>query len=118
MKPNKLTAGANVMWESSRMMLPEHRERSVFLYGQEDKLKRPELTEEEQQELFGRLKASLSNTIEVTIKVYTEYGYEKYSGVVGGLDPRHKLVKLEWRADWKLIEFRDIVGVDLCVEGY
>ena len=26
MNPNKLTPGYNVMWESSRMMLPEHRE--------------------------------------------------------------------------------------------
>ncbi|MFJ5964982.1 MULTISPECIES: YolD-like family protein [unclassified Bacillus (in: firmicutes)] len=26
MNPNKLTPGYNIMWESSRMMLPEHRE--------------------------------------------------------------------------------------------
>ncbi len=29
MNPNKLTPGYNVMWESSRMMPPEHREQSL-----------------------------------------------------------------------------------------
>ncbi|OLP64494.1 hypothetical protein BACPU_24180 [Bacillus pumilus] len=30
MNPNKLTPGYNIMWESSRMMLPEHREQLLF----------------------------------------------------------------------------------------
>lgn len=94
-------------------MLPEHRERSVQLSIQAEKMTRPELTEEEQQELFGRLKASLVNSIEVTVTVYREFGYEKYTGIVGGLDPRHKLVKLDWLGDWKLIEFKDIIDVQL-----
>ncbi|GAA4828212.1 hypothetical protein GCM10023310_01190 [Paenibacillus vulneris] len=108
----------NGLWESSRMMLPQHRERSVQQNNQASRMTRPELTEEEQQELFGRLKASLVNTIEVTITVYKENGYEKYTGIVGGLDPRYYLVKLEWLGDWKLIEFKDIVGVEMHAQGY
>lgn len=118
MKPNKLTAGANVMWESSRMMLPEHRERSIIQNKQTNRLERPELTEEEQQELFGRLKASMSNTIEVTVTVFGEYEHTKYIGTVSGLDLRQQLVKLEWLGDWKLIDFKDIIGVEFSAERY
>lgn len=116
MRPNKITPGFNVMWESSRMMLPEHRERSVFLYGQEDILKKPELTEEEQQEMFGRLKASKANTLEVCIKVFGDFEIQKVTGIVTGLDKY--LVKMEVNNDWQLIKFEDIIGVDIYGEGY
>ena len=33
MNPNKLTPGYNIMWESSRMMLPEHREQLLLKNG-------------------------------------------------------------------------------------
>ncbi|WP_051620400.1 YolD-like family protein [Paenibacillus sp. UNC451MF] len=112
----KLTG--NGLWESSRMMLPEHRERSVQLHKQTDRLAKLELMEEELQELFGRLKSSMSNTLEVTVSVFCEYGRMKYTGIVSGLDPRQQLVKLEWLGDWKLIDFKDIIGVEFSAERY
>lgn len=113
MGPNKLTAGANVMWESSRMMLPQHKEASLLRDKQRLKITRPELTEEAQEELFGRLKASLVNTIEVSVTLYGEYENRQLTGVITGLDPRQRLVKLEpKRGDWVLFQFDDVLRVE------
>lgn len=70
MKPNKLTPGANIMWESSRMIIPQHKEATIRQAQEAQKRERPDLTEEELQEMFGRLSASKANTLEVTITVY------------------------------------------------
>ncbi|MCZ8514347.1 YolD-like family protein [Paenibacillus filicis] len=112
MKNNKLTPGGNLVWEGSRMMLPEHKQALIKQRISLKKQTRPELTEEEQQEMFGRLKASRSEKIEVTITVYGEYENQSFTGIVTGIDPRLYLVKLEFNHDWKLFDFTDIIGVE------
>ncbi|WP_282942789.1 YolD-like family protein [Paenibacillus sp. RC67] len=98
------------------MMLPEHKERGFQLNNQANKMARPEFTEDEQLELFRWLKASLVNTIEITITVYSNYGIETYTGIVSGLDSRQYLVKLDWLGDWKLIDFKDIIGAEFSAD--
>lgn len=60
-EPNKLTPGFNVMWESSRMIIPQHKEAARSQAREFIKQPRPELTEEEHQEMFGKLRASKSS---------------------------------------------------------
>ncbi|TVY10351.1 YolD-like family protein [Paenibacillus cremeus] len=76
------------------------------------------MTEEEQQELFGRLKASLRNSVEVTITVFGELGNRQVTGGVAGLDPKHRLVKVETSGDWELIEFENVLAVELSSVEY
>ncbi|MDO3680657.1 YolD-like family protein [Paenibacillus ehimensis] len=108
----------NGMWESMRMMIPQHRERSVQQQREVAKQVRPELTEEEQQELFGQLRASLSNTLEVEITLFDEYENKKIIGIVTGLDPRHQLAKVQTGQSWELIQFCDVIGVEFDVERF
>lgn len=118
MKPNKLTPGANIFWESSRMMLPQHKEQSFEHLGRPERLTKPELTEEEQQEMFEKLKVAKSNTLEVTIKVFGQYEIRYITGIVTGLDQRQRIIKIEADYDWTLIDFHDVIGVELDVGGY
>ncbi|MFC6231591.1 YolD-like family protein [Paenibacillus allorhizosphaerae] len=97
-------------------MLTDHKQGLIVRIGGLKKILRPELTEEEQHEMYSRLKVSRSEYLQVTITVYGEYGNLQFSGIVTGLDPRLFLVKLQLRYDWKLIEFTDIIGVELCAE--
>ncbi|MFH5185698.1 YolD-like family protein [Paenibacillus sp. TAB 01] len=113
MKPNKLTPGANIMWESSRMIIPQHKEAAIRQARESLKRDRPELTEEELQEMFGRLSASKANTLEVTIIVYGEFENRQLRGIVTGLDPRQRLIKIEHNYDWDLIEFENVLSVQL-----
>ena len=57
MNPNKLTPGYNVMWESSRMMLPEHR--SSCLRKRKEREFPPELSEEQLNDMNRIIAASI-----------------------------------------------------------
>ncbi|MCP1306461.1 YolD-like family protein [Paenibacillus tyrfis] len=108
----------NGLWESTRMMIPQHRESSILQRKEAKKQVRPEMTEEEQQELFGRLRASLSNTLDVEITLFDEYENKKIVGIVTGLDPQYRLVKVQTGQSWELIQFRDVIRVEFNVERY
>ncbi|GAA4833116.1 hypothetical protein GCM10023310_08150 [Paenibacillus vulneris] len=94
MNVNKLTPGYNVMWESPRMMLPQHKDSIVERDKDAQMRQRPELTEEAQEELFGCLLVSLKRCLTVTITLFDGYEDRIITGIVGGLDPRLKLVKM------------------------
>lgn len=59
MNPNKLTPGYNVMWESSRMMLPEHREQLLAKKRKEREFRPPELSEEQLNDMNRIIAASI-----------------------------------------------------------
>ncbi|MFH5181174.1 YolD-like family protein [Paenibacillus sp. TAB 01] len=121
MKPNKLTPGSNMFWESSRMILPQHKEASIHQAKQSVKRFKPEFSEEEMGEMFGRLQVAKANTIEVTITVYGELDDQVITGNVTGLDPRLRLIKIEVedpKHDWHLVEFSDVIGVELGDDYY
>lgn len=99
----------NGLWDTSRMMLPQHRERSVELDNERKKLVRPALDEEEQQRILGYLKASKAKSIEVSVTVFGEFSHKTITGVVTGLD-RH-LVKIAYTGGWQLVNFNDVIGV-------
>lgn len=74
------------------------------------------LTEEDQLELFGRLRVFWSNTIEVTITIVGEHENRKIVGVVTGLDTRQGLLKVQKKEGWELIELTDVLSVGLMME--
>ncbi|MEK3887735.1 YolD-like family protein [Bacillus sp. FSL K6-3431] len=51
MKINKLTPGYNLRWESSRMVLPEHKEQILSHGIDKEKIKRPILDEYQFEEI-------------------------------------------------------------------
>ncbi|MCP1306960.1 YolD-like family protein [Paenibacillus tyrfis] len=104
----------NGIWESSNMMIPQHRERSVQQERETEKQVRPELTEDEQRELFGRLRSSWSNTLKVTVTFYDGRQYREISGIVSEMDQLY--VKLELERRWMLLNFADVAGAEFIVE--
>ncbi|MCR8635732.1 YolD-like family protein [Paenibacillus radicis (ex Xue et al. 2023)] len=108
----------NGLWESNRMMLPEHKDRINIINRHNDKMKKPELTEKEQQELYGRLRASMSNVIQTRIKLFRENGNLEIAGIVTSIDPRYQLIKVEQGPSWEVFQFADVLQVDLDATGY
>ena len=72
--PNKLTEGSNVLWESSRMILPEHKERinqrrrEVMGRGEP---KKPRLSEYEMEELAYQLQEAMENGTPLALYVWS-----------------------------------------------
>jgi hypothetical protein len=109
---NKLTPGYNLLWESSRMMLPEHKERII---GHRESLKRkerPVLDEQEMEELALKVGESLETGRPVTLKLYGEVEDREVTGVVTRIDPQAGRIRLRTAQGDVWAALRDVIGAE------
>ncbi|MFS1514536.1 YolD-like family protein [Chengkuizengella sp. SCS-71B] len=112
MKENKLTPGSNMLWESSRMMLPEHVERINEFQHELTRKTKPKLAEEERNIISEQLSQSMMEEAEITIELFTSFGKNEFkTGTVTKFDTQLKQIKLEFESEYEWIKFDDIVGV-------
>ncbi|MFS1513251.1 YolD-like family protein [Chengkuizengella sp. SCS-71B] len=102
----------NGLWESSRMMLPEHKERINLYNEQQKKKKKPQLVEEEVGLISQRLSDSMLDGAEVTIELFNERGKNQFvTGIVSKMDSTLRRIKLFYNDDYEWIQFDTIVDV-------
>ena len=80
---NKITPGSNMIWESSRFMMPEHIHALKMHEYEKNKVEKPGLDEQELEEIGIVVMDSLRHELEVAI-VYWEDGF--FHNVVGSVD--------------------------------
>jgi hypothetical protein len=101
----------NGMWESSRMMLPEHKERIITdnFETQHRRPPKPTLDEQEWEEIMRVLMESLGMRLPAKFTLYREYEDCEAIGIVEKVDPytRTFIVDGEW------FKIADIVGAEL-----
>ncbi|NDI34657.1 YolD-like family protein [Chengkuizengella sediminis] len=112
MKENKLTPGSNMMWEASRMILPEHKERINDYQYERDRKTKPVLVEEEVNIISQQLSDSMLSKSEIIIELFRDFGQNAFkTGTVAKFDPQLRQIKLEHEHEYEWIKFGDIVGV-------
>lgn len=113
MKYSKLTPGKNLIWESSRMMLPEHK---AYLVDRREQLKereRPILDPQRLEELSGIMAYAFNERIEVCITVFSPYQNKLQRGVIQRLDPQLGRIKLLTEDHENWIKIENILEIDL-----
>lgn len=101
---------ANGLWESSRMMLPEHRE-AIIRAGRELHRRTKPIVDIQELELIERaLSESLRGHVAVTVRVWGEYEDVELRGIVTSIHTHSREIKLQMDGDWKWVKIRDIVG--------
>lgn len=108
MRAKKLTA--NGLWESSRMMLPQHSERIVAHHEEPKKIKMPMLHEDEKQEFMYKINESLCCKDALKIDTIKNGQILTFRGVVIGI--QNEKIKMEIEADIDWVEFNKIIRVD------
>lgn len=108
MRAKKLTA--NGLWESSRMMLPQHSERIVAYHEEATRIKMPEIHEDEKQEFMYKINESLYCKDALKIETIKDGNPIVYRGVVLGI--KNEKIKVEIEADFDWVDFNKIVRVD------
>ncbi|GAB7387339.1 hypothetical protein BSNK01_11750 [Bacillaceae bacterium] len=112
---SKVTRGSNLLWESSRMILPEHkqalnehRRRQEW----EEQNRRPELDEQELQEMTYRLQEAFHTQKEAVIKFWDDReGIVAFRGVVSEVRrDRFRIVNSVGRR-WIMV--RDVIDVEI-----
>lgn len=115
-KQNKLTPGSNLLWESSRMMLPEHKQ---VLRRHQKKLteKRKPIFDEQQLDLLSHtLSLAIEQKANVNIQLFHPYHAQSVEGKIKSVRPeQHKLqLWTENGAIW--VHFHDILQITLLSE--
>lgn len=112
MNPNKLTPGYNLMWESSRMMLPEHRERYLLKNGRK-KYTPPPLSTDQLEEMNFLITQSITEDQAICV-TYAEAGRkEQFWGWVKAIHYETRRIKIVNDEDVLNLSLRQIVAIDL-----
>ncbi|WP_128895068.1 YolD-like family protein [Longirhabdus pacifica] len=109
---NKLTVGENLRWEASRMMLPEHREALLQQQRKGKVKKRPEVCEEEQEQIGIALYESMWTGKEVTLTLFQELGDDTVlEGVVMKINATTRLIHMKCIEEIECIHFQEIIQI-------
>ncbi|NBI28258.1 YolD-like family protein [Chengkuizengella marina] len=112
MKVNKLTPGSNMIWEASRMMLPEHKELMNYYQKERNRKTKPVLEEEEVNIISQQLSESMLSKSQITIELFRAFGQNAFkTGTVTKFDTKLRQIKLDYDDEYKWIKFQEIVGV-------
>lgn len=111
MKPNKLTPGSNLLWESSRMMLPEHKE--VLQRHQKELNKRIKpILDEQQVELVSQsIAEAMKQNKEVKIRIFHLYQDSYIAGKVQKISPERDKVQIKSKDNDEWIYFDEILDI-------
>ncbi|PAD72857.1 YolD-like family protein [Paenibacillus campinasensis] len=102
----------NGLWESSRMMLPEHKELIIRRQLEESRREKPLLDAQEIELIEHALAESYYVHRTVTLKLYDEYAEMERTGVVSVILTHKREIKFTTRpGEWEWIKIEDIISI-------
>ncbi|WP_144461729.1 YolD-like family protein [Siminovitchia fortis] len=112
MKPNKLTPGSNMRWESSRMMLPEHVQALKDANVDSKRVKRPQLDEQEWEQVNETIHIAIEYNLPVVFTLWIDGFFDEIRGMVHYVNQMNKLVHVvDTSLESHRIDFDSIVSV-------
>ncbi|MEB3101225.1 YolD-like family protein [Ferviditalea candida] len=93
-EPKGLKRG-NLLWEGSRMMLPEHREQLLEYRRKQKEFQVPELDEDQISKINRMLAEAVREKRPVTAVCIGLYGPEAFSGYVKRVNPAKKRLEIQ-----------------------
>ncbi|MFD2612943.1 YolD-like family protein [Paenibacillus gansuensis] len=113
MKINKLTAGRNLLWESSRMMLPEHKEQILQHRSRLEHKEKPVLDEHRLQELSQAITDAMMHGWAATVTLYDPVEPQSVTGRVLTIDPLGRKLILSWDGEKRSVPLSDIMDITM-----
>lgn len=102
----------NGLWESSRMILPEHKEAILRQLDRLDARERPEIDEQELELMGSRLMQAMHDEEEVSLLIYEEYQDKELTGRVVQFDPNKQRIRLENESSKEWVNIMDILRIN------
>lgn len=103
----------NLLWESSRMMLPEHKEALLERNRKQKELPPPLLGEDQLVELNHVILQSVDHDLAVTITYATREYPKQFWGWITKVDPQQRFIKIINDKDILTVKFEFILNVEL-----
>lgn len=110
MKDDHLKRG-NLLWESSRMFLPEHKQALFERKERLKKISKPELDEQELEEIGIVVMDSLHHELDIVVTYWKDGFFEDIECVVDRVDTELKRIKLKVRDGYRYVDLDCLMGV-------
>ncbi|URJ45198.1 YolD-like family protein [Paenibacillus polymyxa] len=103
----------NGLWESSRIIIPEHKEAYLKLMKDRQRRGKPELDDQEVQLIEQALIDSYNSRTSVSVTVFSPFDDEELTGVVTSINTARREIKLSrGQDDFSWIKLEDIVSTN------
>jgi len=103
----------NGLFDSSRMMLPQHKEEILKHQHELNRRVKPVIDEQEWQLIGGVLSDSFNRHLRVTLELFDPFETKTASGFVTVINTYTKEIKLRHEDDWEWIKFEDILSANV-----
>ncbi|KQY90931.1 hypothetical protein ASD24_24345 [Paenibacillus sp. Root52] len=104
---------ANGLWESNRMMLPQHKERINEHRTQIQYQSKPIIHDDEWEIIAQNLEMSLNYTIPASFEVFNELGNWYVHGTVTSISRQSNKIKIEKDHGFEHVDFDQLISVKL-----
>ncbi|ALS21571.1 MULTISPECIES: YolD-like family protein [Paenibacillus] len=113
MKDNKLTPGKNILWESSRMMLPEHKEQLLRHRRELGRQEKPTLDEQRLEELGQTLGIALHEDAALRLTLYDNGERKSIDCTILQADLHLQRIKVRCSEGSTWVRLADLIGAEL-----
>jgi len=103
----------NGIYESSRFIIPQHREAAVKQAQEIHRRTKPTLDEHQWEMVNHALSESIREHVPVTLQVFSAFENREVIGMVTRVNMYCKEVKLSFDDDYELIKFEDIISAEV-----
>ncbi|PAE21951.1 hypothetical protein CHH80_03375 [Bacillus sp. 7504-2] len=110
---NKLTEGSNLRWESSRMMLPEHKELLIKMGKDKEKVPKPALDEQELEQININIYNSLNYTMPIKVIIWKDGYFKGIEGIVDKIDYVTKTLLIDTDKEILKLSINDISKTEM-----
>ncbi|GAE34372.1 YolD-like family protein [Halalkalibacter akibai] len=107
---NEQLQRGNLLWESSRMFLPEHKQALLQRKEELKKVEKPSLDEQELEEISQIVLDSLKHELDVKVTYWKDGFFRELTGIIDKVDLQLKRIKV------KIGEEIDFIAID-CVKS-
>lgn len=107
----------NGIWEASRMMLPQHKERINEHRTTLEKKEKPVLHSDEKELLNQNISMSLYNRELIRVVIFGEYENREITGVVKSISEISSKFKLEIEEGYEWVDFDEVISIQLMESG-
>ncbi|MBR0582991.1 YolD-like family protein [Bacillus altitudinis MN12] len=113
MNPNKLTPGYNIMWESSRMMLPEHREQLLAQKRKKKEYTPLPLSSDQLEEMNVLITQSITEDQAIWVTYVSSGMKAQFWGWVKAIHYETRRMKIVNDEDVLNLSLHQIIAIDL-----
>lgn len=109
---SKILNRQNLLWEGSRMFLPEHREGLLEQRRKAEEFVPPELDESQMEAINYILQEAIEEEKPVVVTYAEKYAPEQFCGFVDKVNPYDKVIQLSNGKCKKQISFQKLINVE------